>query len=256
MGRIAESRHGPGLVGRVDLAQILPARLHALIGIGPQLSRYALVSLAALVLDFSLYLALTSGGMKPVLAGVIGYAAGTVLHYVLSARFVFDAAATDKVQARLFGEFALSGLVGIGITALVIALATGAPACRRCRPRCWPRPRASCWCSPCGETSCSRGSGTCASAVAGDLRQADGWRAPRCSSPRNFVPESPPSRNTPPSRNPRSRSLRAAVRVARCDRRSERWIAYWITMPEWFHKLLPLWLVPTDNSDRCGDWQC
>jgi putative flippase GtrA len=126
MGRIAESRHGPGLVGRVDLAQILPARLHALIGIGPQLSRYALVSLAALVLDFSLYLALTSGGMKPVLAGVIGYAAGTVLHYVLSARFVFDAAATDKVQARLFGEFALSGLVGIGITALVIALATGA----------------------------------------------------------------------------------------------------------------------------------
>jgi len=126
MGRIAESRHGPGLVGRVDLAQILPARMHALIGIGPQLSRYALVSLAALVLDFSLYLALTSGGMKPVLAGVVGYAAGTVLHYVLSARFVFDAAATDKVQARLFGEFALSGLVGIGITALVIALATGA----------------------------------------------------------------------------------------------------------------------------------
>ncbi len=102
----------------------LPARLHALIGIGPQLSRYALVSLAALALDFSLYLALTSGGMKPVLAGVIGYAAGTVLHYVLSARFVFDAAATDKVQARLFGEFALSGLAGIGITALVIALAT------------------------------------------------------------------------------------------------------------------------------------
>jgi putative flippase GtrA len=126
MGRIAESRHEPGLVGRADLAQILPARLHALIGIGPQLSRYALVSLAALVLDFSLYLALTSCGMKPVLAGVIGYAAGTVLHYVLSARFVFDAAATDKVQARLFGEFALSGLVGIGITALVIALATGA----------------------------------------------------------------------------------------------------------------------------------
>ena len=105
---------------------MLPARLHALIGIGPQLSRYALVSLAALVLDFSLYLALTSGGMKPVLAGVIGYAAGTVLHYGLSTRFVFDAAATDKVQARLFDEFALSGLVGIGITALVIALATGA----------------------------------------------------------------------------------------------------------------------------------
>ena len=117
---------GRDLRGEWTSPRCLPARLHALIGIGPQLSRYALVSLAALALDFSLYLALTSGGMKPVLAGVIGYAAGTVLHYVLSARFVFDAAATDKVQARLFGEFALSGLVGIGITALVIALATGA----------------------------------------------------------------------------------------------------------------------------------
>jgi putative flippase GtrA len=126
MGRIAESRHGPALAGRADLAQLLPARLRALIGIGPQLSRYGLVSLAALALDFSLYLALTSGDMKPVLAGVIGYATGTILHYGLSTRFVFDAAATDKVQARLFGEFVLSGIAGIGITALVIALATGA----------------------------------------------------------------------------------------------------------------------------------
>ena len=59
--------------------------------------------------------------MSPPLAGVIGYALGTVLHYLLSTRFVFDARATDKVQARLFGEFALSGLAGMGITALVIA---------------------------------------------------------------------------------------------------------------------------------------
>jgi putative flippase GtrA len=125
MGRIAESRHGPELAERADLARLLLARLHALAGISPQLSRYAAVSLAALVLDFALYIALTRGGIGPVLAGVAAYAAGTVLHYALSTRFVFDTAATEKVQARLFGEFALSGLVGIGITALVIALATG-----------------------------------------------------------------------------------------------------------------------------------
>ena len=64
--------------------------------------------------------------MNPPLAGAIGYALGTGLHYLLSTRFVFDARATDKVQARLFGEFALSGLAGMGITALVIALATEA----------------------------------------------------------------------------------------------------------------------------------
>ena len=52
--------------------------------------------------------------MSPPLAGVIGYALGTGLHYLLSTRFVFDAGTTDKVHARLFGEFALSGLAGMG----------------------------------------------------------------------------------------------------------------------------------------------
>jgi putative flippase GtrA len=58
------------------------------------------------------------------LAGVLGYAAGTVLHYLLSVRFVFDARATDKAHARLFGEFAVTGLSGMAATAIVIAAAT------------------------------------------------------------------------------------------------------------------------------------
>jgi putative flippase GtrA len=124
----------------------------ALIAVLPQLSRYSLVSALALALDFTVYLALTKWGTSPPLAGAIGYALGTGLHYLLSTRFVFDARATDKVQARLFGEFALSGLAGMGITALVIALATEAPAWRRFRPRCWRRRRASSWCSRCGRT--------------------------------------------------------------------------------------------------------
>ena len=110
---------------RFDLALLLPARLHPA-GVAAQLSRYSAASALALALDFTVYLAFTGFGMSPPLAGVIGYAGGMILHYLLSTRFVFDARATDKVHARLFGEFALSGLAGMGITALVIALATGA----------------------------------------------------------------------------------------------------------------------------------
>ena len=62
--------------------------------------------------------------MWPPLAGVLGYAAGTVLHYLLSVRFVFDARATDKAHARLFGEFAVTGVSGMAATAIVIAAAT------------------------------------------------------------------------------------------------------------------------------------
>ncbi|HET6927379.1 MAG TPA: GtrA family protein [Hyphomicrobiaceae bacterium] len=52
------------------------------------------MSVAALALDFALYLALTKPGLWLVLAGMLGYAAGTGLHYLLCVRFVFDASAT------------------------------------------------------------------------------------------------------------------------------------------------------------------
>jgi putative flippase GtrA len=40
---------------------------------------------------------------------------------MLSVRYVFDARAAHKGQSRLFAEFAVSGLAGMAITALVIA---------------------------------------------------------------------------------------------------------------------------------------
>ena len=106
------------------IARLARTRSAALIAVLPQLSRYSLVSALALALDFTVYLALTALAVSPPLAGAIGYALGTGLHFLLSTRFVFDARATKKVHARLFGEFALSGFAGMGITALVIALAT------------------------------------------------------------------------------------------------------------------------------------
>jgi putative flippase GtrA len=126
MDGIADRSLRASLAARFDVVRLVPARVRTLFSIVAQLSRYSLVSALALTLDFTVYLALTALGVSPPLAGMIGYALGTGLHYLLSTRFVFDARATDKLHARLFGEFALSGIAGMGITALVIALATEA----------------------------------------------------------------------------------------------------------------------------------
>lgn len=106
------------------IAHLVPDRLRRLAFVAPQLSRYALVSAVALALDFAVFLGLTALAVWPALAGVLGYAAGTGLHYLLSVRFVFDAGATEKAHARLFGEFAITGVSGMAATAIVIAAAT------------------------------------------------------------------------------------------------------------------------------------
>jgi putative flippase GtrA len=99
-----------------------PLRRHATV---LQLLRYALVSGAALPLDFAVFLSLNAAIGHPTLSGVAGYAVGIVVHYFLSCRFVFDAARSRKAAHRVFAEFVASGLVGLAMTAAVIALATG-----------------------------------------------------------------------------------------------------------------------------------
>jgi putative flippase GtrA len=94
-----------------------------LLALVPQLSRYSLVSIAAMTCDWALFLLLVNGRMMPTLAGVLAYTAGLLLHYVLSVRLVFDVAATGKPQARLLAEFALSGLAGMAVTGGIIAAA-------------------------------------------------------------------------------------------------------------------------------------
>ena len=118
-------RSGNVLQGRSVLS-LATARARVLFAIVPQLSRYSLASALALGVDFAAFLSLTASAASPLVAGVIGYALGTALHYMLSVRFVFDAHATNKMHARLLGEFGVSGIVGIGITAFVISLATRA----------------------------------------------------------------------------------------------------------------------------------
>ncbi len=106
------------------LRQVLPATLHPLVDMTPQISRYSLASVAALALDITVYVVLTGFGWRPSAAGVLGYVHGLMLHFSLSTRLVFDSKGTGKSQLRLFLEFAVSGLVGIGVTALVIAVIT------------------------------------------------------------------------------------------------------------------------------------
>ena len=123
--------HGPprvrdGGMPQMDFVAALPHKLRRSLHVMPQLSRYAAVSGLALALDLAVFMLLNRLLALPTLAGVIGYACGIVLHYHLSRRFVFADAASGKSAHRLFGEFFASGLIGLVVTAAVIAFATSA----------------------------------------------------------------------------------------------------------------------------------
>jgi putative flippase GtrA len=107
---------------RIGLAQ--QSLLRRLAGIMPQLSRYTVVSIAALAADFGGYVALFSAAVTASLAGVAGYAVGMVVHYILSSRYVFKTLGSQKSERRRFVEFLLSGLIGITLTGVIIAAAT------------------------------------------------------------------------------------------------------------------------------------
>ncbi len=108
-----------------DAAGLASRARDALRAMAPQLWRYAAVSAFALGLDFAVFLALNSAIGHPTLSGVAGYACGIVLHYQLSRQFVFATVGSAKSAHRRFVEFVGSGLVGLAVTAVVIAAATG-----------------------------------------------------------------------------------------------------------------------------------
>jgi len=84
--------------------------------------RYGAVSAVALAVDMGLFLGLTGSGLGAVPSAVAGYAAGLVVHFVLSSRLVFDAARTGKGRFRLIGEYVLSGIAGLLVTAATVAM--------------------------------------------------------------------------------------------------------------------------------------
>lgn len=90
----------------------------------PQLSRYSVVSVAALATDVAIYMSLCALAINAPVAGVVGYGVGMIAHYALSTAFVFDVAHARKSAPRRLAEFAASGLLGLMLTGLVIAVMT------------------------------------------------------------------------------------------------------------------------------------
>ncbi|MEZ5843446.1 MAG: GtrA family protein [Hyphomicrobiaceae bacterium] len=88
-----------------------------------ELVRYTMVSATALIVDLATFAALmASGPLTASSAGAFSVLTGLVVHYLLSTRFVFDAAATGKSHGRLVGEYAMTGLLGFVVTWIAIAV--------------------------------------------------------------------------------------------------------------------------------------
>src|SRR5262245_46546953 len=81
-------------------------------------------SALAVATDTLIYMGLVLSHIRAVLAGILAYAIGMVLHFVLSCRYVFNAAVARKSEERLFTEFVINGFVGMGLTASVIWIMT------------------------------------------------------------------------------------------------------------------------------------
>jgi putative flippase GtrA len=87
-----------------------------------QVPRALVASIAALVVDFSLYVVCVRlAGMPATGAAIIGYLAGGVLQYVLCSYWVFSTSL--KNNAVGFVAFTVLSLGGLGITWVVILIA-------------------------------------------------------------------------------------------------------------------------------------
>jgi len=78
------------------------------------LARYLLASVCALSSDMILFLGLSHAGVAPVPSAFLGYAAGLVVHWIISSRYVF-AVRGEATHAQRVG-FVASALVGMGLT--------------------------------------------------------------------------------------------------------------------------------------------
>jgi putative flippase GtrA len=99
----------------------MPAQLLNLV-LSATFGRYLLTSVLSLGCDVGLFLLLLSGGVPPVAASAAGYGAGTVVHWLLSTRFVFDQgmASEGLVRVRQKGLFVASSLLGLAITTAIV----------------------------------------------------------------------------------------------------------------------------------------
>lgn len=87
-----------------------------------QLFRYVFVGGVAFLIDFGLLFFLTEYVLLPyVLSATISFIGGLIVNYLLSVKWVFNSSNnSDSVRAVEFFLFALIGIIGLGINALII----------------------------------------------------------------------------------------------------------------------------------------
>ncbi len=87
------------------------------------ITRYLVASVIALAFDVALFASLVALGMDPTLASALGYCAGIIVHWMVSANIVFTGKTRDgaalHVQRALFAG---SALVGLAITVITVEL--------------------------------------------------------------------------------------------------------------------------------------
>jgi putative flippase GtrA len=95
------------------------AALATLRQFGGESLRYLVVSAVALGCDIAVYAALIAG-TGATAAGAAGYTFGLLVHYALSARWVFPDGAGSRRTGPTLVKFAATGLVGLATTAAII----------------------------------------------------------------------------------------------------------------------------------------
>lgn len=99
------------------------------------LTRYLAASVMALAVDTALFLLLIYAEMEAIIASAIGYCAGILVHWIISAQIVFPGKIRDgnalHVQRILFVGSALLGLsITVGVVALMTSFGSGALAAK------------------------------------------------------------------------------------------------------------------------------
>ena len=90
------------------------------------LTRYLAASIIALAFDVAVFSTLLALGMGAAAASAIGYAAGIIIHWLVSSNFVFTGKAREGAALqwqRIL--FAGSALVGLAITVGTVAILSG-----------------------------------------------------------------------------------------------------------------------------------
>ena len=87
------------------------------------ITRYLVASVIALAFDVALFASMVTLGVDPTMASALGYCAGIIVHWMVSANIVFTGKTRDgaalHVQRALFAG---SALVGLAITVFTVEL--------------------------------------------------------------------------------------------------------------------------------------